>query len=124
MRKASRRVVFIPTSPLEERVQLLKPLSEIEVMEDDSEEIHAGGLLKRYVERPHSLENITLADWAAWYDSCGSKPYQKKPSKMDIDCLPSETFIDDENNNDELCDQNNTEVLKSKSSNYQNCVVQ
>jgi hypothetical protein len=43
-----------------------------------------------------------------------SKPYQKKPSKMDIDCLPSETFIDDENNDDELCDQNNTEVLKSK----------
>jgi hypothetical protein len=41
MRKASRSVVFIPTSPPEERVKLLKPLSEIEVMEDDSEEIHA-----------------------------------------------------------------------------------
>ena len=29
MRKCSREVVFIPTSPPDERVQLLKPLSEI-----------------------------------------------------------------------------------------------
>ena len=52
MRKASRSVIFINTSPPAERVELLKPSSEIENMEDDSEEIQSGGLLKRYVERP------------------------------------------------------------------------
>ena len=50
---------------------MLKPLSEIEKMSDESEEIHSGGRLKRYVELPDSLKNITLADWAAWYDSSG-----------------------------------------------------
>ena len=73
MRKASRSVIFIYTSPPAERVELLKPLSEIENMEDDSEEIQSGGLLKRYVERPECMQNVTLADWTAWYDSCGQK---------------------------------------------------
>ena len=70
MRKSSREVIFINTTPPEERVQLLKPINEIEQMPDESEEIHSGGLLKRYIERPASLQNVTLADWAAWYDSC------------------------------------------------------
>ncbi len=50
MRKSSRNVVFFNTSPAAEWVELLKPLSEIEKMSDESEEIHSGGLLKRYVE--------------------------------------------------------------------------
>ena len=105
-------MIFINTSPPEERVHLLSELlSEIEHMEDDSKEIHAGGLLKWYVERPHSVENVTLADWAAWYDSCCSKPYEpKKSSKLDIDCLPEET-INDENNDDEI--YAHEELLKS-----------
>jgi hypothetical protein len=76
MRKSSRNDVFINTSPPNDRVELLKPLSEIEKMSDESEEIHSGGLLKRYVERPDSLKNITLADWAAWYDSSGLNKYR------------------------------------------------
>ena len=50
MRKASQSIIFINTSPPAERVELLKPLSEIEEMEDDSEEIQSSGLLKGYVE--------------------------------------------------------------------------
>ncbi len=50
MWKSSRNVIFVNTSPPAERVDLLKPLSEIEKMFDESEEIHSGGLLKRYVE--------------------------------------------------------------------------
>ena len=74
MRKSSRQVVFINTSPPEDRVQLLKPLQEIDDMEDDSDEVYASGLIKRYIKRPIKLENLSLADWAAWYDSTG-KPY-------------------------------------------------
>ena len=51
-------MIFINTSPPVERVELLKPLSEIENMEDDSEEIQSGELLKRYVERPESMQNV------------------------------------------------------------------
>ena len=80
MRKSSREVIFINTTPPEERVQLLKPLNEIEEMDDDSEEVHSSGLLNRYIQRPASLENISLADWAALYDSC-RKPFFKKIKK-------------------------------------------
>ena len=59
MRKASRQIVFVHTSP-EERVKLLKPLDEIQHLEDECEEIYEGGLIKRYTKRPKQLENITL----------------------------------------------------------------
>ena len=100
MRKASRSVIFINTSPPAERVELLKPLSEIENMEDDSEEIQSGGLLKRYVERPECMQNVTLADWAAWYDNCGQKRNRKTNEKTDFDDLPVEN--EDELNDDEI----------------------
>ena len=89
MRKASRSVIFINTSPPAERVELLKPLSEIENLSDDCEEIQSGGLLKRYTECPECMQNITLADWAAWYDSCGKKGYRKTSKKCDVDNLRS-----------------------------------
>ena len=34
------------------------------------------------------LENLTLADWAAWYDNCSSKPYVNEPHQIDIGGLP------------------------------------
>lgn len=62
MKKSSRQVVLINTAPPDERVELLKPMNEIEKMEDDCEEIHTVGLLRRYTGRPHTLENVSLAD--------------------------------------------------------------
>jgi len=103
MRKSSRQVIFINTTPPEERVQLLKPMTEIEEMDDDSEEVHSSGLLNRHIQRPVSFENISLADWAALYDSC-QKPFMKKSKSTDLDNLPLETIDDDENNDDELFD--------------------
>ena len=67
MRKSSRQVVFVNTNLPEERVFLLKPQSVIENMDDDDENIEARGLITRYEERPDSLENICLADFACWY---------------------------------------------------------
>ena len=43
MRKASRQVIFINTSPPEERVELQKPLDDIKDMEDDCEDIYTNG---------------------------------------------------------------------------------
>ena len=100
MRKASRSVIFINTCPPAERVELLKPLSEFENLSDDCEEIQSGGLLKRYIERPECMQNTTLADWAAWYDSCGKKGYRKTSKKCDVDNLLLEN--EEEQNDDEL----------------------
>ena len=45
MRKSSQQVVFINTSPPDERVELLKPMIEIEAMPDESEEIHSANCM-------------------------------------------------------------------------------
>ena len=41
VRKSSRQVIFINTTPPEERVQLLKPMNEIQEMDDDADEVHS-----------------------------------------------------------------------------------
>ena len=83
-------------------------------MDDESEEVHSSGLLNRYVKRPNSLENITLADWAALYDS-PKKPFVKKSKDIDTDNLPLET-ADDEENDDELPDCVNEAMQNTKQS--------
>ena len=44
MRKASKKVIFTNTSLPEVTVELLKPIKGIKDVEDDCEEIYAGGL--------------------------------------------------------------------------------
>lgn len=60
-------------------------------MEDDCEEIEIGGLLKRYVERPPCLENVTLADWAAFYDNSRIEESNTRSREKDVDGLLLET---------------------------------
>ena len=92
------------SSPPEERVELLKPLGDIQEMDDDCKEIYTGGLLKRYSKRQAKLEDLTLADWAAaWYDFSG-KPYVKPCNDLDIDGLPLESCIEHYENDDDLND--------------------
>ena len=103
MRKCSREIIFIHTARPGERAQLLKPINEIKELDDDSEEIHSTGLLNWYMRRPASLENVSLADWAAWFDS-RTKPFITKSQNIDTDKLSLETLDNDENNDDELLD--------------------
>ena len=116
MRRSSREVVFIPSSPADERIQLLKSLDQIKEMEDESEEIETGSLIKRYIERPHILENVTLADWAAWYDlkSNGKSIYQKA-CKEDNDGLLLETQDEDNLEDDYKSRSDNSTEFKTLS---------
>ena len=77
MSKASRSIIFSNTSPTAELIEQLKPLSEIENLSDDCIEIQSVSHLKRFSQRPEFMQNITLADWAAWYDTSGKKGYRK-----------------------------------------------
>ncbi|KXJ08992.1 hypothetical protein AC249_AIPGENE17524 [Exaiptasia diaphana] len=76
-------------------------------------QIYTSGLIKRYCERPAKLENVTLADWAAWYDSSG-KPYVKQTDEIDFDGLPLESFVDDNQNDDDYELQSNTGKSKKR----------
>ena len=101
MRRSSREVVFINTALPDERVHLLKSIDDIQQLEDESEDIESGGLIKRYTKRPSCLENVTLADWAAWYDNKKSNLKNlQKSNNSDVDGLPLEIFDDDNNEDD------------------------
>lgn len=47
MRKASRQIVLVNTSPPDERGEILKPVNDIKELDDDFEEIFTSGLIKK-----------------------------------------------------------------------------
>ena len=85
LRRSSREFQFINTSNPEERTLLLKTMDEIKNLPDNSEDIVSDNLIKRYQRRPKQLEQLSLADFAAWYNC-------KKQSKSHI-------HVDSKNNN-------------------------
>ena len=58
---------------------------------------------------------MSLADWTAWYDSCG-KPYTciKKSYEVDIDNLPLETDMNDNDDDDEEEEEEKGPCKKTK----------
>jgi hypothetical protein len=89
-------------------------LQEINYLEDDSDEMYASCLIKRYKKRPAKLENVSLADWAAWYDSTG-KPYIKPSRGLYIDNYPLATNLsDNDDNEEEESEQKNKKLSKAR----------
>jgi hypothetical protein len=66
--KATRQVVFINTSPSDQRSFLLKETSTLQKMAPDSTDIEAENNIKRYSNRPRALENWCLADYVSQLD--------------------------------------------------------
>ena len=106
MRKSSRQVIFVNTNLPEDRVFLLKPQSVIENMDDDDENVESRGLITRYEERPESLENACLADFACWYTANKSVSFQSRKAtntsgdgylKENSPSVTSESQNDDDN---------------------------
>ena len=67
LKQLSRKVIFINTATKEDRVSLLKPINQIEHMDKDSEDIYQTSLIDRYAARPHQLNGMSLAEFAANY---------------------------------------------------------
>uniref|UniRef100_A0A8D8ZHS9 ATP-dependent DNA helicase n=1 Tax=Cacopsylla melanoneura TaxID=428564 RepID=A0A8D8ZHS9_9HEMI len=65
--KSSRQVLFIHTGPIEERVVMLKKKADLEKLDPDSNDIYMSDIVKKYCCRPKKLENICLAEYAAYY---------------------------------------------------------
>ena len=71
--RSSREVIHVSTDSPNERLHLLKPMSVINTLEDDDEDIYQTGLVERYMKRPASLEPICLAEFASSYSTNYSK---------------------------------------------------
>ena len=59
LKQLSRKVVFINTAAKEDRVSLLKPITQIQDMEEDSEDIYQTSLIDRYSGRPDNIGNVS-----------------------------------------------------------------
>ena len=66
LKRCSRQVIFINTSPPEDRVYLLK--ANVDQLPDDAD-VAESNLISRYANRSSKLEEICLAEYAAFYDS-------------------------------------------------------
>lgn len=65
--KSSRQVLFINTSPRQERVTMLKRKGHLQQLSPDSEDIYMENIIQKYCRRPKSLENVCLAEFSACY---------------------------------------------------------
>ena len=65
--KSTRDVIFLPTSPPEERTFLLKNKTQLMDLPSTSTDIQQTNIIQRYSRRPRirELENICLADFAS-----------------------------------------------------------
>ena len=67
MKKSSKMVIFVNTNPPEKRISMMKSSKKLENLEDGDENIFETSLIDRYVARPSNLEDLCLAEFAAWY---------------------------------------------------------
>ena len=68
LRRTSRSVVFINTSPPDERVVMLKPKHVLEEMKEDSTSIESENIVSLYQQRPKVLNNLCLADFVSKFN--------------------------------------------------------
>ena len=59
LKQMSRKVIFVNTAAKEDRVSLLKPINQIEHMDEDSEDIYQTSLIDRYSARPDQLNHVS-----------------------------------------------------------------
>ena len=119
LRKSSRSTIFINTSQPEERVRLLKPVSEIEKMDDDETKLHYDDKITRYKLRSSDLNNISLAEYFAYYNVKRIAIHQKYRNTLTEDGYPSEMLDDDYIVNDDDVDEENVpDVANTNNSVY------
>ena len=67
MKRSPRQVIFVSTNSSDNCVVILKPHYIIENREDGDEDIVASSVITHNQNRPNTMENETLAEYAAWY---------------------------------------------------------
>ena len=82
--QSSRDVIFVNTSPPEKRVEIIKPISQLKQLPDDSTEVTCPGLIGRYAERPIQLEKLCLAEFATSFEHKAQKKIPQRKQTMTL----------------------------------------
>ena len=114
LRRSSRDVQFISTSPPDERTFLIKKLEKLRELPDSSQDLESDNIMtiiKWYQRRPKQLEKFFLAAFVAWFEcvkDTENDTYSSKPSLTGSgDFLPETNF--EENTDDDPNDTNITD---------------
>ena len=67
LRRCSRAFVFLNTDSKESRDSLLLPFTQLQKLDDSDTNIYCKNIIDRYAARPQTLENMSLAEFAANY---------------------------------------------------------
>ena len=67
LRRCSRTTIFLNTDHKDSRDSLLLPFTHLQKIEDNDENVYCKNIIDRYAARPHSLEDMSLAEFAANY---------------------------------------------------------
>ena len=86
LKQLRRKVVFVNTAAKEDRISLLKPINQIQDMDEDSEDIYQTSLINRYAARPDQLNDMCLAEFAANYTTRSGQELQEDETS---DVLPT-----------------------------------
>ncbi|XP_062616288.1 uncharacterized protein LOC134278001 [Saccostrea cucullata] len=100
MTKASRDVVFINTSPSDDRVILIKTDTELEKLTPNSTDVECSNVIKRYAKRPKQLENWCLADYVSQLDVVFPKDNEREFTENEVNDDDQDNQSDDEDNAD------------------------
>jgi len=99
---SSRASVYINTLPIADRLKVIKSKEMLEYMDKDSSDIFVLGLIDHYKARPTEMQELSLAEVAAYFNI----EYKNKKTEL----LDDEN--DDEDNNYNLDDdENNQEIF-------------
>ena len=111
LRRSSRDVQFISTSPPDDRTFLIKRLEKLKELPDSSQDIESDNIIKRYQRRPKQLEKFCLADFVAWFecvkDTENDTNFSESLLTGSADFLPETNFK--ENTDDDPSDSNITD---------------
>ncbi|XP_078328660.1 uncharacterized protein LOC144623788 [Crassostrea virginica] len=111
--KASRDVIFINTSPSDDRVILIKTDTELDKLTPNSTDVECSNVVKRYSKRPKQLENWCLADYVSQLDVVFPKENEKDDIEKEVnddDHIDSDDESDNETDDSDL-HFNDTSIL-------------
>ena len=104
LKKASRDVIFVNTSPPDERTVMIKNFTILKTLPDDSDDVTFLSVLDHYSARPSTLDDVCLAAYVSWYRRIPSKTSNTKV----VHCVggDSDKDVDEQLSVDENSEEN------------------
>ena len=114
LRRCSRTFVFLNTDSKESRDSLLLPFTQLQKLDDSDTDIYCKNIIDRYAARPQTLENMSLAEFAANYTYKQERHNNVMEDKDELTGESEREFGDDDN------DDNNNSIVQTSIITLQN----